>query len=188
MKSVLAAGAALITLMAIAAAPAQAGVWVLSNDNGGDGHLGTPDPGYQYQIIGADNGVGPNTTTFVNTAASAETLNFKWSYTTHDCCGSYWDPGGYVVNGVKTQLAGSPSSGTDVGATYTGSLSLNLNAGDSYGFYVYSLDSVAGPGVIEFSAGVPEPGTWALMILGVAMIGYAARRRSSGAILPGIVV
>jgi hypothetical protein len=31
-----------------------------------------------------------------------------------------------------------------------------------------------------FSGGVPEPTTWAMLILGVAMIGFAARRRNAG--------
>jgi hypothetical protein len=31
--------------------------------------------------------------------------------------------------------------------------------------------------------GVPEPATWAMLILGVAMIGFAARRRNEGALL-----
>jgi hypothetical protein len=35
-----------------------------------------------------------------------------------------------------------------------------------------------GPYQMQISApGVPEPGTWAMMILGAAMIGFAARRQ-----------
>lgn len=35
--------------------------------------------------------------------------------------------------------------------------------------------------VADAVAGVPEPATWALLILGVGMIGFAARRRGEGA-------
>jgi hypothetical protein len=59
-------------------------------------------------------------------ALSAETLSFNWNYLTFDCCGSQWDPVGYVVNGVQTQL--STDSGTQ-GLGSTGSFVLTLNAG-----------------------------------------------------------
>ena len=37
---------------------------------------------------------------------------------------------------------------------------------------------VAGGGTTQFSAAVPEPSTWAMLLLGFAGLGYAASRRS----------
>jgi len=175
MRTLLATGVAAAALVGLAAGPASA--WTLTDTNGGDGHLGTPGAGYAYQVVGADNDVGGSLTTFENTAGAAETLTFNWSYTTFDCCGSYWDPGGYVVDGVFTQLSPSLPPYADDGATYTGSFSISVNPGDTYGFYVYSVDSIEGPGTIEFSS-APEPTTWAMMLAGLGMLGLALRRRS----------
>jgi hypothetical protein len=61
MGKILATGVAAVALAAAGSANAT---FVLSNDNGGDGYLGVPDPGYDFLLVGADNGVGPNTTTY----------------------------------------------------------------------------------------------------------------------------
>jgi hypothetical protein len=184
MKTLLATGVAAAALVGLAAAPASA--WTLTDTNGGGGSLGTPDPGYDFLIIGSDNGVGESLTTLTTTAATAETVSFKWSYTTDDCCGSYWDPGGYIIDGVETQLSPSLPAYADVGATYTGTVALSLSAGDTYGFYVDSLDSLGGPATIEFGSPTPEPATWAMMLAGFGMAGFALRRRSSRSALLGI--
>jgi hypothetical protein len=42
---------------------------------------------------------------------------------------------------------------------------------------------VVGGGSFVFEGSIPEPATWALMILGVGMIGFVARRRSAGVAL-----
>lgn len=44
-------------------------------------------------------------------------------------------------------------------------------------------DWIYGISNLTFTADVPEPATWALLILGVAMIGFAARRRNAGVAL-----
>jgi hypothetical protein len=165
-------------LAAFACGPANAG-WVLTDTNGGDGSLGTPTAPYTYEIVGADNDVGETLTTLTNTATSAGTVTFNWSYTTDDCCGSHWDPGGYILNGAETQLNPVLAAYADDGATYTGSFALALAPGDTYGFYIDSLDSVEGPGIIEFDTSnqVPEPSTWAIVIGGLLVAGFAMRRR-----------
>ena len=180
MKNSLVMGVAAAALLSLTAGPASA-QWVLNSTNGGDGHLGIPDPGYLYQIVGSDNDVGESLTTLENTAAMAETLTFKWSYTTMDCCGSVYDPGGYVINGVLTQLTPSVGPMADIGATYTGVVSLVLGAGDTYGFYVDSTDSILGPGTIEFGT-VPEPSTWAMLLVGFGVLGYFGVKRRNGAL------
>ena len=73
---------------------------------------------------------------------------------------------------------GSPTSAADF--TFTTSL-----AGLTGQYYLYSVTAANGvnPGLSELSfegdlvAAVPEPATWALMILGFGIVGSALRRR-----------
>jgi hypothetical protein len=181
-------GATAVALLLPASGSANA-AFVLSNDNGGDGHLGTPDPGYDFLLVGSNNGVGANTTTYLETVTTAETLDIKWSYTTFDCCGSFWDPAGYYLDGTEHQLAGNPAPYTDIGATYTGSFLVNLSPGDTFGAYVFSRDSAGGVSTIEFGSAVPEASTWTMMIAGFGLVGaLAMRRRYSGLAVPKAVV
>ncbi len=179
-RKALAISVAAGALLGFAAGPASA-QWVLTSTNGGDGHLGTPDPGYQYLIVGSNNGVGQSLTSLVDTATMAETVSFNWSYTTYDCCGSYWDTGGYMLDGIYTQLTPAVGPYADVGATYTGRLTLALSPGDTYGFAINSVDSIEGPGTIEF-ASVPEASTWAMLLAGFGMLGFVGMRRRAGAL------
>jgi hypothetical protein len=176
MKLLTMGGVAALALTAAIAGSANA---QLVSTNGGDGYLGTPDPGYDFLVVGSNNGVGESLTSFTGVAPVPLTLDVIWSYTTYDCCGSFWDPGGYILNGVETQLTPSLAPYADVGATYTGSFTISLAPGDTFGAYIDSVDSVAGPGAIEFgiSLGTPEPATWAMMLSGFGLVGLALRRR-----------
>ena len=74
----------------------------------------------------------------------------------------------------------SPYPNTEPGAIVT--LTGSFTAGSTLGFQV--VDALTAPGGNDFAIGnivvapAPEPATWAMMIIGVAMIGLAARRRS----------
>ena len=150
--------------------PAHA-AFTFASSNGGDGYLIVNNNG--YDLFGADNAVGASLTTFTDTADTAETLTFNYDYTTNDCCGSQWDPAGYTINGTLFQL--SPDTSVP-GYSGGGTVSLVLAAGDIYGFYVYSPDSVLGRGDIAVAA-VPEPASWALMLAGFGLVGYSMRKR-----------
>lgn len=78
------------------------------------------------------------------------------------------------VNG--TYVLGSPLALTD---TFAGQSLASM--GFTPGTYVYSLFDASGVPVdtVTVNIGVPEPATWAMMLLGFGAIGFAVRRRKS---------
>lgn len=155
-------------------APAQA-AFTLANSNGGDGTVTGSYPA--FSLNGADNNVGFNITTYTDTAAGAETLSFDWSYITHDCCGSAYDPAGYVVDGAYTQLSTDSTVGGTINSS--GSMVLSLTAGSVFGWYVASTDTVLGRGELDVTATIvstPEPAAMALLGTGLLGLGLVRRR------------
>ncbi len=156
------------------AASAEADTFTLANSNGGDGYVVSIPGG--FDLFGGNNGAGSNYTTYLATAPTNETLTVNWVYTTNDCCGAGWDPGGYVVNDVYTQL--SPEVyGTMGTGNSSGVVTLSVLAGQDYGFYVYTVDGVLGRGDIAVTA-TPLPSTWTMLIAGFAGLGFFAYRGS----------
>ena len=67
------------------------------------------------------------------------TINFDWNGTTQDTSRAYlYDQFGYILNGVRTLLSNNNSSLT------SGSMSLSLVIGDTFGFYANTLDGIFG--------------------------------------------
>jgi hypothetical protein len=157
--------------------PARA-TFVLNNSAGGDGYVVAIPGG--FDLFGGDNGKGNNYTTYLNTSPTAQTLTYQWTYTTNDCCGATWDPAGYVVNDVYTQLSANVSGSPGTGDA-SGIVTLNVGAGQDYGFYVYTVDGVLGRADIAVTTGVPEPSTWAMIIMGFIALGFVASRRRNDA-------
>ncbi len=109
--------------------------------------------------------------------------------------------GSFTVNGVTTVISGlaplnPPGFNTDnvfyaADPAFTSSgLGVLFGGGDAnlwgngpasdYTFYVYNGSYVvATNGTLDVSpaTGVPEAGTWAMLVAGFAMVGFAARRR-----------
>jgi hypothetical protein len=176
MKSMLVA-AMTIGLAIGVAGSASADVFVLNNDLGGDGFVNTVPGG--FDLFGGDNGVAHNNTTYLAVAGVNETLVFDWSYITHDVNGSAFDPAGFVLNGVFTQLSTNNTNGQPNQINSNGVLTLVVLAGQNYGFYVNTTDGILGRGEIDVTtAGVPEPATWAMMLLGFVGLGMTYGRTS----------
>ncbi len=148
-----------------------------------------------YTIYGSTNGAGSyvgdttnacsttdscyNYTTYTTSSSSDRTLSFGWSYSTSDD-GSWYDPAGYVIDGVYTQLTPDnyPYTLSDGTVIYSGIVTLNLLAGQTYGFYVYSYDSMCGGAQIAISY-VPLPAALPLFASALLGVGAVARRKRS---------
>jgi len=175
-KALIAVAVACTTMAVASIQPASADIFNLANSNGGDGFV-TLSPG-GFDLFGADNGASQNYTTYTATALTSQTFTVNWAYTTNDCCGSVWDPAGYVINGVYTQLSTDSSVQGQVDSN--GSFTVSVLAGDVYGMYVYSPDSVEGRGDISVSvdAGTtPLPAALPLLATGIGGLGLVCWRK-----------
>lgn len=86
-----------------------------------------------------------------------------------------------LYNAGPVNCCSSPSNGF----RYTGSVTMDLVAGQQFGFRLNgshgdSAQTLNGRfSVLDVTAAVPEPATWALLILGFGAVGGAMRRRST---------
>lgn len=145
-----------------------------ADDNGSVSLAGAPA---SITLIGSNTESGnPTQRNFTILAQAAGTVGFHWDYVTHDSSGDpLFDPAGYW-NGGQFQLTvngGSP--------TQSGDMSFAVTAGQMIGFHIGTTDNRFGNATMtisNFTAPVPEPGTAAMMELGLAGIaGFVARRR-----------
>lgn len=123
-------------------------LWTFSggNGNGSVDLAGVPN---SIVMFGSHNGI-PADTDYVTTSVEHGHVMLDWSYSSDD------DPGmdsfGYLLNGIYTMLADHDAAG------FT---QFDVDAGDSFGFRLDTLDAQNAPGVLAinfFSApGDPEP-------------------------------
>ena len=147
-----------------------------------DGANGTLSGGYPvFTITGSDDGSGNEDTAFyVQTYATATRISFTWQYASLDAGGSVYDPAGWILDGVETQLSvdGGP------GASSSGALTVSIGAGQTFGWYVHSFDSTGGAGLLAVGPVLPppvsEPRDAALLLAGLATLAAATRRRRNG--------
>ncbi len=118
-----------------------------------DGGYVTTDGDSSVTVHGPDGGNCNGLATLYSITIPADgKLIFSWNYESFDCCGAYWDPFGYNINGtfVKLTQDNGPNSGNPI---QSGLAAVLVHTGDVFSFEVYSPDCVLGEGastVIDF--------------------------------------
>jgi hypothetical protein len=171
-KTILAAAVATIALVA----PANAATYLL-----------------EYTATGGPAFTAPTTAKF--TITTSDTLNMAGGYDILTAAGNFkvgattttvtglapLNPPGFFTDNVFFN-ANPAFNGSGLGVSFAGGFA-NLwgNAPSNYSFYT-SLDGsnypVATDGTLSVTR-VPEPASWALLIVGFGMVGVAARRRKA---------
>jgi len=150
--------------------------WTQSLNGGTIDLSGAP---FSIMEISSNSGVGSSNTDFTITALGNGLVGFDWLYNTADIDGSSFDPFGWLLNGVFTQLT------TDnLFTTQTGTASFTVASGDVFGFRANAVDSDFGSAtttISNFSApsAIPEPASIALLGLGLAGLGFSRKRKTS---------
>jgi len=161
--------------------------YVFSNDNpAADGSISGTYPA--FTITGSNNGAGENTSFYTQAFTVSESVSFTWQYASLDSSGvATYDPAGWLVihNGIvdETQLS------IDADVTSSGTTTVSVAAGDTFGFYVYTSDSLYGPGLLAVNEdlvlpppppppAIPEPENAAMVMAGLVALFAAVRRRS----------
>lgn len=173
--------------------PAHA-AWTFENTNGGNGTFDPVDPDtypgldiYSWVMVGSDleEDVDVDTlTTITDTALADGPQTFSYLYLTVD--DPYYDPTGYFINDQQFQISDDCGCSLFLYDTIT----LDLHAGDTFGFYIHSLDNFGGPAFLFVAPGevqpafpaFPEPASWAMMVGGFGLVGGAMRGRRKTAV------
>ena len=149
--------------------------WTLTT--GGDGSV-SPSSGSASSItLTGNSSPDPGFTDYTVGVTASGTLSFDWTYSSTDL--ATFDTGGYVLNGARTDLAlGFPSA---IAMT----VSIAVNAGDIFGFYVESFDGIGDPGILTVNnfnappAVVPVPAAAWLFGSALGLFGLSSRRRQA---------
>ena len=119
--------------------------WV-ADLGGGNGEVNFDNLPSEITIGGSDDSDAPTlgVVTLAGTVVKNTTISFDYAYSTTDEDGSSYDPFGYSVNGVATQLTID-----DLFEDQSGTATVMLNAGDSFELYIDAEDDGLGASSAE---------------------------------------
>ena len=136
--------------------------------------------GSMLMLLGPNDGSGnAGATDLTTTAAGSERITFDFLYGSSDIPQA--DNAGYLVNGSYFQLA-------DTNGEFGTGVQFSVNAGQTFGFRVGSVDDLGEAGVLNVSSfsvtpvtsGAPEPATWSMLLLGGGAAAAVRRRMKRG--------
>ena len=113
---------------------------------------------------------------FQSTIGLGGTYAFNWSYLTADGAGPGGDIFGVIVDGTRTVLSNPGGAIGQNGAT-------SFTAASSFGFFINCTDCIGGSasatvsGLNYTAQAIPEPSTYALMLLGALGVAGQIKRR-----------
>ena len=120
--------------------------WTFTNSNA-DGNVNTTGAPGSIVLTGGNNGSNlAGNTDYTITMPSNATISFDWSYNTGD--GAQFDIPRVIVNGTPTNMNGYSTSGT---LSQSGSMTLTVNAGDTFGFNMFTTDNTFGAATVAVS-------------------------------------
>ena len=103
-------------------------------------------------------------------ASSAGTISVDYTFGNPSGDNYDFDGAGWVLNGAFTAVV------TNEGGPRTGTITFSVNAGETFGFGVFTADGGAGAGAATFTNFVPAPG--AIALLGAAGLIGGRRRKA----------
>ncbi len=120
--------------------------WTFTNANA-DGNVNTAGAPASIVLTGGNNGSNSNgNSNYTITMPSSATISFDWSYNTGD--GAQFDIPRIIVNGTPTNMNGYSTSGA---LSQSGSMTVSVNAGDTFAFNMFTTDNVFGAATVAVS-------------------------------------
>ncbi len=109
-------------------------------------------------------------TWYSTVASSSGTISVGYAFGNPSGDNQNFDGAGWVLNGVFTAVV------TNENGPRTGTITFSVNAGETFGFGVFTTDGLYGAGTATFTNFVPAPG--AIALLGAAGLIGGRRRRA----------
>ncbi|MBY0504750.1 MAG: PEP-CTERM sorting domain-containing protein [Bryobacteraceae bacterium] len=174
MRAIWLAGILASSLHAAFIAPYAPGNFTLTNIQA-DGIMDFRPNGSLVITGGNDGSILPGSTRVLATAAGSGLVTFNFSYSVLD--DAFFEVAGYMLGNTRFEFA-DRNGVADV-------VSFSVNAGQTFGFYVDTVDNLGEPGYLTITnfeaplgsggAPVPEPSTW--LSAGLALLCVAAHRK-----------